>query len=78
MWCDADLVHLNDWHTALTPAFLGGEVPTVLTIHNLAHQGWASAEWLHRLPSHRGAYAWGDAVNGLAGAIRAVDRVSWP
>ncbi|MFW2333801.1 MAG: glycogen synthase [Ilumatobacter sp.] len=71
----ADLVHLNDWHTALTPAFLGGEVPTVLTIHNLAHQGWASAAWVHRLPSHREAYAWGDAINGLAGAIRLVDRV---
>ena len=72
---DADLVHLNDWHTALTPAFLGDGVPTVLTIHNLAHQGWASAAWIHRLPSHREAYAWGDAINGLAGAIRLADRI---
>jgi starch synthase len=70
-----DLVHLNDWHTALTPAFLADDVPTLLTIHNLAHQGWAGPEWLHRLPSHRDAYAWGDAVNGLAGAIRLADRV---
>lgn len=72
---DVDLVHLNDWHTALTPAFLGDGVPTVLTVHNLAHQGWASAAWIHRLPSHREAYAWGDAINGLAGAIRLADRI---
>lgn len=70
-----DLVQLNDWHTALTPAFLGDDMSTVMTIHNLAHQGWAGAEWLHRLPSHRDAYSWGDAVNGLAGAIRLADRV---
>lgn len=72
---EVDLVHLNDWHTAFTPAFLADDVPTVLTIHNLAHQGWAGPEWLHRLPSHRDAYAAGDAVNGLAGAISLVDRV---
>jgi starch synthase len=72
---EVDLVQLNDWHTALTPAFLGHGVPTVFTIHNLAHQGWAGADWLHRLPSHRDAYAWGDAVNGLAGAIKLADRV---
>jgi starch synthase len=72
---EVDLVHLNDWHTAFTPAFLADDVPTVLTIHNLAHQGWAGPEWLHRLPSHRDAYVWGDAVNGLAGAIRLADRV---
>lgn len=72
---DVDLVQLNDWHTALTPAFLGDGVPTVFTIHNLAHQGWASSEWLHRLPRHRDAYAWGDAVNGLAGAIKVADRI---
>ncbi len=71
---EVDLVQLNDWHTALTPAFLGRDVPTVFTIHNLAHQGWAAADWLHRLPSHRDAYARGDAVNSLAGAI----KVAWP
>lgn len=43
-----DLIHLNDWHTALVPAFLrasdGGDerlrrIGTVFTIHNLLHQG---------------------------------------
>src|ERR1700760_2986044 len=35
----ADLVHCNDWQSALVPAYLawnGSAVPSVLTIHNLA------------------------------------------
>ena len=38
----ADLVHLNDWHTALTPLWLGEGIArprSVFTIHNLAYQG---------------------------------------
>ena len=73
----ADLVHLNDWHTSLTPAFLGDDIPVVLTIHNLAHQGWAAPGWLYRLPRYRDLYAWGDAVNGLAGAIRLAAVTGW-
>jgi starch synthase len=43
-----DVIHSNDWHTALVPAFLrassdGDErfrrIGTVLTVHNLLHQG---------------------------------------
>jgi starch synthase len=71
----ADIVHINDWHTALTPAFLAEDVPTVLTIHNLGHQGWAPPPWVHRLPRLRQEYTVRDSVNGLAGAIRVVDRV---
>jgi starch synthase len=40
---DADIVHANDWPTALVPAILvetAGQGPaTVFTIHNLAYQG---------------------------------------
>lgn len=72
---EVDVVQLNDWHTAFTPAFLGEALPTVLTIHNLQHQGWAGPEWLHRLPRHRDRYARGNAVNALAGAIAVADRV---
>ena len=71
----ADVIHLNDWHTALAPAFLDDDVPTVLTIHNLQHQGWASLDWLHHLPRHGAAYQRGDAVNMLAGGIRVADRI---
>lgn len=37
-----DLVHVNDWASALAPAYLawqGAHVPSILTIHNLAYQG---------------------------------------
>jgi starch synthase len=37
-----DVVHLNDWPTALTAGYLGWRgvgTPALLTIHNLAHQG---------------------------------------
>ncbi|MDR7555582.1 MAG: glycogen synthase GlgA [Armatimonadota bacterium] len=37
-----DLVHCHDWHTALLPAYLrweGPRLPTLFTVHNLAHQG---------------------------------------
>jgi starch synthase len=50
-WCP-DLLHLNDWTSALAPAFLhwrGMHVPTILTIHNLAYQGLFGAERLNIL-----------------------------
>ncbi len=37
-----DVVHCNDWQSALTPAYLHyaeGAVPVVMTVHNLAFQG---------------------------------------
>ncbi|WP_456450555.1 glycogen synthase GlgA [Hydrogenimonas sp.] len=39
---EAEVVHLNDWHTALVPLLLhdaGSRAKTVYTIHNLAYQG---------------------------------------
>jgi starch synthase len=47
-----DLVHCNDWPSALVPAYLcwsGASVPTVLTIHNLAYQGLFDRGALHRI-----------------------------
>ena len=39
-----DLVHAHDWQAGLAPAYLelagGGRPATVLTVHNLAFQGW--------------------------------------
>ncbi len=45
----AEVVHAHDWHTAVAPAMLKGgragsfylDAASVLTIHNLAYQGWA-------------------------------------
>jgi len=37
-----DLLHVHDWPGGLTPAYLrwaGATLPTVMTIHNIAHQG---------------------------------------
>ena len=53
----ADLLHLNDWQTALAPAYLawrGIRCPSVLTIHNLAYQGLFPRENLARVgaPDH--------------------------
>jgi starch synthase len=50
-----DVIHANDWHTALLPVFAAaaGEpwatLPTMLTVHNLAYQGWFPAADLGRL-----------------------------
>ncbi|WP_035980639.1 glycogen synthase GlgA [Bradyrhizobium sp. STM 3843] len=48
----ADLVHANDWQAALVPAYLawrGVDVPSILTIHNLAYQGLFPRESLRRI-----------------------------
>lgn len=47
-----DLVHVNDWPSALTPAYLawrGSSVQSILTIHNLAYQGLFDPECMPRL-----------------------------
>ena len=54
-----DIVHCNDWHTALGPLYLKssyawdqnvfGRSRSVLTIHNIAYQGWFGAELIGNL-----------------------------
>ncbi len=59
-----DLVHANDWPSALAPAYLrwdGTDVPSVLTIHNLAYQGNFAAELRHGLGIPDAAFA----MNGV-------------
>ncbi len=48
-----DVLHLNDWHTAATLAFLPTPPPSVLTIHTLGHQGWTNTGWLAAFPNRR-------------------------
>lgn len=48
----ADMVHANDWQAALAPAYLawrGINLPSVMTIHNLAYQGLFPKESLRRI-----------------------------
>jgi starch synthase len=55
----ADVVHANDWPTALIPAYLswqGSRIPTVLTIHNLAYQGLFPKRTLGRIGAPDSAF----------------------
>ena len=64
-----DLVHAHDWQTGLTPAYLafsGTAVPSVMTIHNMAFQGYFPAEVFPALGLP--AQAWSvDAVESYGG-----------
>lgn len=71
-----DVVHLNDWHTALVPGLLSTPVPTVLAVHNLAYQGQADPGWAEALRlDTRAAYLLNGACNPMAGALALADRV---
>ncbi|MEO8722751.1 MAG: glycogen synthase GlgA [Sphingobium sp.] len=62
-----DILHAHDWQAALAPAYLRygatGEpagntpVPSVMTIHNIAFQGYFGPEIFPRLELPRGAWA---------------------
>jgi starch synthase len=59
-----DLLHLNDWPSALAAAFLAwrsASTPTILTIHNLAYQGLFGAERLPVLGIPAGSFQ----INGV-------------
>ncbi len=71
-----DVVHVNDWHTAPVLGFLPATMPTVLSLHNLAYQGWCDRGWLSTLRAeHQRAYDVEHSCNPLAGAIAIADRV---
>ncbi len=70
-----DVVHLNDWHTALVPGLIERLPPTVLTIHTLGYQGITGAWLLDRLSHRRASYEWFGSTNPLLGAIRTVDQI---
>jgi starch synthase len=46
----ADILHLNDWHTALASAYLHSKrIPTLLTVHNFSFQGRFSSDVITEL-----------------------------
>jgi starch synthase len=71
---DVDLLHLNDWHTALAVAWFPPQ-RTVLTIHNLAHQGTGDLGWLGVIGDQASAFEHLGSFNPLAGAVRLCNRV---
>ncbi len=83
-----DVIHANDWHTAALPLLTQthfkhdfGDIPTILTIHNLEHQGTffkgaidvMQSGWEHFNPE---AYESMDRVNFLKGGIAYADAVT--
>lgn len=56
----AELVHCNDWQSALVPSYLAWNatpVPTILTIHNLAYQGLFDPQTARRIGAPDSAFA---------------------
>ena len=59
-----DLLHAHDWQAAMAVAYLryapfaaARRVPTVMTIHNMAFQGWFAADLFERLELPRAAWS---------------------
>ncbi|NOZ92134.1 MAG: glycogen synthase [Dictyoglomi bacterium] len=78
---DADIVHMNDWHTAFTTValrYMNLNIKTVLTIHNIAFQGQASpVRLIFFLPEHLwNALRIGTDANILKGGIVLADFVT--
>lgn len=84
-----DLIHCNDWQTALVPVYLNlyyrhlekyRQIKTVFTIHNIQYQGVYGLEILEetigigRKDAHLVEYD--GVVNYMKGAIETADRVS--
>ena len=80
-----DVLHAHDWQAGFAPAYLeyGGDggVGSVITIHNIAFQGWAPAALIHdlRLPAdqfHPGALEYFGGLSSLKAGIVTADRVT--
>lgn len=79
-----DVFHAHDWQAGLAPAYLryhgDGGVKSVLTIHNIAFQGWAPANLLTelRLPPnqfHPGGLEYYGNLSSLKAGLVTADRI---
>jgi len=70
-----EIVHCNDWHTASAIGRLPAEIASVLTVHNLSHQGEAGHDFSQMIGLHGQAYRQGESFNALAGGISLADTV---
>jgi starch synthase len=80
-----NILHAHDWQAGFAPAYLNyggtGGVASVLTIHNIAFQGWASAQALQdlRLPAEQfypGALEYFGGLSSLKAGLVNADRVT--
>ncbi len=82
-----DIIHCNDWQTALIPTFLHafyhdklGTAKTVFTIHNIEYQGWVHPYFLGDvlgLPvSYDSTFKFGDQHNFMKSAILKCDALT--
>ena len=80
-----DVLHCHDWQAGLAPAYLayGGarDVGSVMTIHNIAFQGWAEASQLGalRLPQaefHAGALEYFGGLSALKAGLITADAIT--
>ncbi len=80
-----NILHAHDWQAGFAPAYLNyggtGGVASVLTIHNIAFQGWASAQALQdlRLPAEQfypSALEYFGGLSSLKAGLVNADRVT--
>jgi starch synthase len=77
-----DVVHAHDWQAGLTPAYLAeGGCPSVITVHNIAFQGWAPADRLAGLrlraaDFHPGALEYYGGLSSLKAGLVFADRIT--
>ncbi|WP_151717606.1 glycogen synthase GlgA [Gemmobacter serpentinus] len=79
------VLHAHDWQAGFAPAYLafGGprDVGTVITIHNIAFQGWADPSMLEglRLPRHEfhpGSLEYYGGLSSLKAAMALSDKIT--
>lgn len=82
---DYDVVHCNDWQTAILPLLLKynpKSIKTVLTIHNPAYQGWGKRDDLKTYFNlsygyfDSGFVRLGDSFNFLKTGIMSADKIN--
>ncbi len=80
-----DVLHAHDWQAGYAPAYLaygtGRRVATVMTVHNIAFQGWAAASQLAllRLPPaefHPAALEYYGGLSSLKAGLVTADAIT--
>lgn len=82
-----DIIHCNDWQTALLPTLLHafyndklGQAKTMFTIHNIEYQGWAHPYFLGDVlglsDKYESTFSHNGSVNFMKGAILSSNSVT--